>query len=55
MHNGIPKIRNKNVNKPHSFVNIPEQVFRKKNRVVCLHSCFYIFGISLCMNFYIIW
>ena len=32
-----------------------EQVFRKKSRVVCLHSYFYIFGMSLCMNFYIIW
>ena len=47
--------KNKNVNKPHCFVNIPEQVFRKKNRMVCLHSYFYIFGMSLYMKFYIIW
>ena len=47
--------KNKNVNKLHCFVNIAQQVFRKKNSVVCLHSYFYILGMLLFMNFYIIW
>ena len=34
--------KNKKVNKPYCFENIPEQVFRKTNSVVYLHSSFYL-------------